>query len=530
MRRGLGPASFDFSWLPGLLLWLGVPALLGWTLWVQIANWANYSDDSFFTFRVINNWISGNGLVYNTGERLEVFSNPLWLFILGIVQSATGGSLTLWSKTLGLIFTGLSFVSLHYLCCGLAPRFAGAVFGWSAAFMLMLPGLQIYAGLGLETPLLMCLLLTGVAFTVRSELKRGGLLLAAAIFFGLAGITRPEGPLYGLLWLAFLAWKLGPRPTLLKPAMLMLAPVLAYAIFRKIYYGAWLPYTFWVKPPNIFSEPLSNIAFFTFQTLLPALLLGATLLLLKIVQRRRPPARDETFTLLLTAAGGPIAAGLIFHAYAQADWMLLGRFLLPVLPLMIVVLMAAVARRMEQRRNALLVLLFALFAFVTHTALDGFFSQINMNSAIMQGASLRKLGSWVIRNLPRGSLIVGDTTGTIGYMGLPYEVRDFSGLTDPAQLAFTLAEKERGTIYHLAAAPIPGSPLMARRPAAVQHLSFYEGSRPLLAYPDLLTTNYSCILREPLGWSNSAHSHAFFVELWVRDDLVPPSAARCGPV
>ena len=48
--------------------------------------WAYYhawlSDDIFVTFRYIQQFINGNGLVYNVGERVEGFTHPLWLFML----------------------------------------------------------------------------------------------------------------------------------------------------------------------------------------------------------------------------------------------------------------------------------------------------------------------------------------------------------------------------------------------------------------------------------------------------------------
>ena len=40
------------------------------------------SDDSFITMRVVDNFLHGYGLVWNVGERVQVFTHPLWLFLL----------------------------------------------------------------------------------------------------------------------------------------------------------------------------------------------------------------------------------------------------------------------------------------------------------------------------------------------------------------------------------------------------------------------------------------------------------------
>ena len=40
------------------------------------------SDDAFITMRVIDNFLRGYGLVWNVGERVQVFTHPLWLFVI----------------------------------------------------------------------------------------------------------------------------------------------------------------------------------------------------------------------------------------------------------------------------------------------------------------------------------------------------------------------------------------------------------------------------------------------------------------
>jgi len=39
------------------------------------------SDDAYITFRSIENFIHGYGMVHNVGERVQTFTHPLWFFI-----------------------------------------------------------------------------------------------------------------------------------------------------------------------------------------------------------------------------------------------------------------------------------------------------------------------------------------------------------------------------------------------------------------------------------------------------------------
>ena len=40
------------------------------------------SDDAQITFRSILNFISGSGITFNYGERVQVFTHPLWFLVL----------------------------------------------------------------------------------------------------------------------------------------------------------------------------------------------------------------------------------------------------------------------------------------------------------------------------------------------------------------------------------------------------------------------------------------------------------------
>jgi arabinofuranosyltransferase len=70
-------ASSSLERLAGRLLW---PILVGTTLVVIVNSWLG--DDSYITFRTIDNLIHGYGLTWNTDERVQSFTHPLWLFLV----------------------------------------------------------------------------------------------------------------------------------------------------------------------------------------------------------------------------------------------------------------------------------------------------------------------------------------------------------------------------------------------------------------------------------------------------------------
>src|ERR1044071_2088878 len=45
------------------------------------------SDDAFITMRYVKNFLEGNGLVYNIGERVEGYTHFLWLLLVSAVSA-----------------------------------------------------------------------------------------------------------------------------------------------------------------------------------------------------------------------------------------------------------------------------------------------------------------------------------------------------------------------------------------------------------------------------------------------------------
>jgi arabinofuranosyltransferase len=48
--------------------------------------WDDVTDDAYISFRYVERWVEGLGLTFNPGERVEGFSNPLWVGLLAAVR------------------------------------------------------------------------------------------------------------------------------------------------------------------------------------------------------------------------------------------------------------------------------------------------------------------------------------------------------------------------------------------------------------------------------------------------------------
>ncbi|HEX6886250.1 MAG TPA: hypothetical protein VF530_22945 [Planctomycetota bacterium] len=233
----------------------GLAALLlaGLFAWNVARTWS-LGDDAFISFRYAANLADGLGLVWNAGERVEGYTNFLWVLLL-----AGGLALGLAPETLANVVGVGCGVLLLVALFRFAARGRGALVPWLAVGVLVASrSFAAWCTGGLETMLFALLVFLGFArLLAPGELAPraaagGGLLFAAA------ALTRPEGALFGLLagaWLLLevLRGRRAPRTALvwLAPFVLVVA---GHFLWRRAYYGAWLPNTFHAKVGGLWLE------------------------------------------------------------------------------------------------------------------------------------------------------------------------------------------------------------------------------------------------------------------------------------
>jgi arabinofuranosyltransferase len=74
---------------PRLLIASGMALLV-----ISLIRTAWLSDDAYITFRTADNVIHGYGLVWNTAERVQTYTHPLWLALIAPAFAATARSTT----------------------------------------------------------------------------------------------------------------------------------------------------------------------------------------------------------------------------------------------------------------------------------------------------------------------------------------------------------------------------------------------------------------------------------------------------
>ena len=392
-------------------------------------------DDAYISYRYARNFARGLGLVYNPGEHIEGYTNFLWTVVLG-----AGMRLNLDPEALAKILGGLASCGSLYVVFLLSRRLRPytvmpCVATWLMATSIVQSG---YAVFGLETSAFTFFVLAGCELFFR-ERDRPAAMPYSGLMFGLAGLTRPEAPMFIGILMLFLGRRLFDRQNLLR-GVLFAAPIAVHLLWRHSYYDAWLPNTLAAKTGSLGqqlrggSDYLGQYLRHTWPVWLLALI-GVGV------------AQGVTALSLMALA----LAVLMYVLLVGGDWMPYFRFLGPFEPFFFLfaclgiraggeTVLSALTRLPQQvsgpRRRALAVSL-GVVAIVALASI-GYFRADRLTAAqqkiltddkVFWDSAAGRVAQWLVINDQPGEIAVAD----IGYIGYAtdYPLLDLLGLVDP---------------------------------------------------------------------------------------------------
>jgi hypothetical protein len=393
-------------------------------LTLNLVSLHSIADDAYISFRYLDHWLAGHGLVYNPGERVEGYTNLLWIVLLAPLR-ILGLAPELASVLLGIA----ALLALLWAVFRTASSLAQSpIAGWSA--LLLVAGSAHLAGWtvsGMETVCFAALLALANARLARDA--RHDLLSSTA--FGLATLTRPSGALHALV--AFCAAALWPGPerarslrTLVWPALFFLAFPAAQLLFRLLYYDAFLSNSAAVKLGGEWSSLLPSGVAYLWRFLASGgwvLVVAAGLAVF---------ARRAARSWVLWALAAQVLSHFAYVVCVGGDYFPYGRFLVPVVPALAVlggVALEAVARRLDLRVWSWLPAAALVLAFL-QTGLGQLSEQRRAFERVVANRAEREMiASWLKANLPPDTRLALNASGVIPYRTGMYTV-DMLGLND----------------------------------------------------------------------------------------------------
>jgi arabinofuranosyltransferase len=304
-------------------------------------------DDAMISMRYAHNLATGHGLVWNPGERVQGYSN------LG---------LTLVMAVLHLVPVGLARVPLLFQLASLAAaagtviyaaRLARVLVGnetaaiTAAVLVATLAPLGIWAAQGSDTAPI-ALVTTMALYHVLAGRERGRVDPRAFVAAAAGIVIRLDFALLYVLILAFSLWTARNRREVAAWGVGLLAGTVgALLLFAQLYYGDPLPNTFYLKATGVPArlmlasgwQQLRDHARGRFAV---ALLVAAVYLPLLL-------RRGRSFLLLYALLG----AFAVYFVRVGGDWVTMhpSRFLVPAIPVLVVILVAGSWRLLAALRR-----------------------------------------------------------------------------------------------------------------------------------------------------------------------------------
>ena len=234
-----------------LLAILAVPLLyIGWRAFYFLV------DDAFISFRYVSNSIFGYGYVWNPPpfQPVEGYSNFLWVVLMDVVWRIFGIEPPQSSNYLSLAFSFGTLLAV--MAMGLKMRLNETL----SRYRVVLVALVLWATLtnrtflawtssGLETAMFNFFVTLWLYACLFFEPRRPARIILLALSASLAALTRPDGLLFWASTIVVMCWtfardrRTAARWLAALPAIL----VPLHFVWRRAFYGEWLPNTYYAK-------------------------------------------------------------------------------------------------------------------------------------------------------------------------------------------------------------------------------------------------------------------------------------------
>jgi hypothetical protein len=439
-------------------------ALLAAVLFMHARFYDYVVDDAYISFNYARNLVEGEGLVFNPGERVEGYTNFLWVMLIALGMKLGLDPVGL-AKTLCFGFAVLTMLMVysHYGRIYLRRSWQRLL---PVALIAVSPPVAVWAFGSLETTMF-AFLLTAALLTHIDSGERGKVPLASSALIGLAAITRPEGMIFAMVLFADLL--LNPR--LRRRAIVWLIPIaliyVPYFAWRYTYYGWLFPNTFYAKTGGGWSQFLRGLAYIRDFLVWP----GGIVTLLAIVPATLKRSRK---TLL------PPIACFVWSCYVMViggDGLAMYRFIVPILPvcyllsaeglLLILERLQAKMAVFRGKPACLVIVAICLLMVLSRSLGSSERDFVNVDRIRVQGNWV-PIGKWLGDYARPGETLAVAVAGAIPYYSGLYTI-DMLGITDPHIAHVEIEQMGSGTAGH---EKHDIDYVLARRPTYIFHYPF----------------------------------------------------------
>ncbi len=454
-------------------------------------------DDAFISYRYVKNFVNGEGLVFNPGERVEGYTNFLWIILLSIF-AIFGLDIIIVSKVLG-IASGCISIYLLYKISALffqkKNRSRSPAKGMSRMVRVQGEAGSLQSWFFAISPSLLLASNSAFAYWSISGLETVffgmGVLLSVYLYFtnerlmiissAVSSLIRPEGVLvFAVLILHKFFFKKDKLKGCLSYILRFTLLLVPFLIFKIFYYGDFLPNPFYAKTGLSWEYLETGVAYFWL--FLKHYGLWGALYLIPIVFYQHLQVRGKLillmvyiYTLYIVVVGGDVLQG---H-----------RFFLPVIPFLYLLFSLALMRLYSMLKRGFIYRTIPVFLVIAFSILT-FFSPRGWIMDVRQAeiglyVKMSKYAQRLRQSFGTDFTLAVSTIGAISYL-TEAKVIDMLGLTDPyiakhpekiPGILSTWKEKKFNTQYLLSQDPDVIMFSTGRKPSAPAEKALFLSSK-----------------------------------------------------
>jgi arabinofuranosyltransferase len=415
-------------------------------------------DDAYISYRYVKNFVSGQGLVFNPGERVEGYTNFLWIIILSIFTKF-GLDIIVVSKVLGIASGCMALFLIYKISILVLQAKNGSKILSEPWFFPLFPSLLLASNSafaywsisGLESAFFVMAVLLSVYFYFTNERL---MILSSA----LSTLIRPEGALvFAIFVLHKFFFKKDGIKNCLSYILGFILLLLPFLIFKIFYYGNLLPNPFYAKTG--FSWEYLKTGTGYFWLFLRHYGLWGVLYLIPVVFYKNLEVKGKLLILM-------VYVYTLYIIMIGGDVLKAHRFFLPILPFLYLLFSLALMRLYLILKKGVLqqaIPVIVLIAFSIST----FFLPLNWIMSVRSleiglCTKMSRYGQALRQSFGADFTLAISTIGAISYYLTEVKIIDMLGLTDPyiakhpekiPGISSTWKEKKFNTQYLLSRDP-----------------------------------------------------------------------------
>lgn len=386
-------------------------------------------DDVFIHCRYAQNLLAGKGFAFNPGEQVSADTSPLWVLLI-----ALGGLFTSHLELVAIFLSMLCYLIIGPGVYRIARDLLDCEEQWAilAGVLAVLSSRLIWSSMsGMETALAALLALL-IAEEHARGVQRGHLRIREGVLYGLGFLARPELALLAALciihWVSVSSKKKCDITNAGYAAMCALTIVLPFIAFNLLTRGKLVPHSTFVQG-HLAAEP-GYLVFAIKIIAMHNLLLFVGIFASALFFRKREWLPGLAFVLLLP----------ILQAFFAPQYRHHGRYLFPILPLLILFGVTGMRRRFGDIHQSFKL---AIVVFTVLLSAADAIRWIALESLAVRNINDQQLAvaRWVRSHVPDTAKLAVHDVGAVAYLA-DRSVIDLTGLVTPPMFKLQPDQKQ----------------------------------------------------------------------------------------